>query len=222
MSIPRLAGFVTVLLCCVAFGSRETPAGNTDPEYRKLRDAQLTESFLVENVVIQRDAGVITLRQGTISFAPPVLGRVTLGVFVGEGEFVLAPPPSMERDYLKSVAGGEAIKESLRQAVFCFTDGTYDEIRADGKAVALEARAAEVLKNFRERVRRREEEPRSFVEALVTSEMMDNIEAEMLADLYNPKRPGFFSVYMFGNKLKDLRFQIKLSDRCRRCRRRKK
>ena len=50
---------------------------STDPEYRKLRDAQVSESVPVENVVIRRDAGVITLKRGTVSFGPEVLGKVT-------------------------------------------------------------------------------------------------------------------------------------------------
>jgi hypothetical protein len=38
---------------------------------------------------------------------------------------------------------------------------------------------------------------------------MDNIEADLLTDLYNPSQPGFFSAYLHGRAHPDLRFHIK-------------
>jgi hypothetical protein len=73
------------------------PGANQNPEYVKLRQAQPAETFLVENIILQRDIGTIALRQGTISFTPPVLGRVTVGVFVGSGEFSLVPGAAVEK-----------------------------------------------------------------------------------------------------------------------------
>src|SRR5262249_55867540 len=49
------------------------PAFSQTPEYKTLRDAQLSESFTVDNVTLHRDAGMLTLKSGTISFAPAVL-----------------------------------------------------------------------------------------------------------------------------------------------------
>src|ERR1700730_12951442 len=103
MSWRRISLLIFGFLPLAAFAQQESP----DPEYRKLRDAQLSESFVVENVVIHRDVGTITLKHGTVSFVPPVLGRVTAGVFIGEGEFGLTPALPYERDHVKSVIGDE-------------------------------------------------------------------------------------------------------------------
>ncbi len=44
---------------------------------------------------------------------------------------------------------------------------------------------------------------------MLTSESMDNIEADLLADLYNPSQAGFFSAYMHGKHATGLRFLVK-------------
>ena len=80
---------------------------NTDPNYRALRDGKLGETYTVTNLTLKRDVGTFTLKSGRISFLPPVLGRVAVGVFVGEGEFALEPALYIERDYLKMVTEKE-------------------------------------------------------------------------------------------------------------------
>ena len=44
---------------------------------------------------------------------------------------------------------------------------------------------------------------------MLTSESIDNIEADLLADLYNPAQPGFFSIYLHGKHATGLRFHVK-------------
>src|ERR1043165_9891997 len=51
----------------VAGGRRQ----NVDPVYRTLRDAAVENVFAVENLVLKRDAGVITLKKGSIGFTAP-------------------------------------------------------------------------------------------------------------------------------------------------------
>jgi aminopeptidase N len=183
-------------LCLLAGGLAslfgQQPGG--DPEYRKLRDAQLSEAFVVENVGLRRDVGDITLKSGTISFAPPILNRVTLGVFSGEGEFELTPAVAYERDYLKSLIGMGTVKETFDRAVFFFTDGSFAAARA-GRAQAVTPAAADFFKDFRQRIR--------------TLYEGENIEAVILADLYNPRAPGFFTAFLHGNKYSDLRFAVR-------------
>jgi hypothetical protein len=48
-----------------------------------------------------------------------------------------------------------------------------------------------------------------MLEALLRNSEMDNVEAELLADLYNPARPGQFRAYIFGRKYGDLRFFVR-------------
>ncbi|MBI1789105.1 MAG: carboxypeptidase regulatory-like domain-containing protein [Acidobacteria bacterium] len=182
---------------------------NADPNYRKLRAAEMVETFRVENLVITRDVGVLTLRQGAISFAAPVLGKVTLAVFAGEGRFTLEPSVMPERTYLKSLTDKETIEEPFTQAVFVFTDDSYSQMRRELRAPAAEPKAREILKDFRDRMRKRRETPRSMLESILHGGDVDNLEGEVLTDLYNPKAPGFFSAYLHGRKYGDLRFHAK-------------
>ena len=48
----------------------------------------------------------------------------------------------------------------------------------------------------------------SMIESFLTGEDVENVEAGLLAELYNPKRPPSFSAYIFGRKRNDLRFFI--------------
>lgn len=71
---------------------------NSDPTYRSLRDAGIRGVLAVQNVVLRRDVGTLTLKSGTIGFTAPVMGRDTVAVFVGEGDFQLTPVQPLERD----------------------------------------------------------------------------------------------------------------------------
>ena len=201
-----------VIACALAPLASSQPASVlklTDPLYRALRDSGIVDSVMVENIVLRRDAGVITLKSGLIGFTAPALGRDTEAVFVGEGEFALAPTSSIEKEYLKSLTDQDTVKESFDRALFCFTDDTGNQIRRDTKLRPAEPRLAEVLQEFRKHLRTRVEPPRSLMESLLQSEDMDNVEADLLADLYNPAQPGFFSAYLHGRKHADLRFHLK-------------
>jgi hypothetical protein len=182
---------------------------NSDSNYRRLRNAVPETTFQVENLTLTRDVGTLTLRKGSVTFTPAVLGRVTTGVFVGEAEFALEPLLPIEKRYLVSLTQKESVKEKFNEAVFVFTDETCQEIQRDGHASATDPRAADVLRQLRNRLRHRPDQPRSMVEALLTSESMDNVEADTLADLYNPKHVGFFTAYISGAKHGDLRFHVR-------------
>jgi len=189
-------------------GKGESQA-NSDPNYRALRDAQTRESFSVQNIVLKRDRGALTLKSGRISFIPPVLGRVTMAAFSGEGEFTLDPAVSTERHNIHLITGGDTVEESFTRLALCFTDGTYEEIRRQAEKGPDAAPEREALNELHHRLRRRPDPPRSMLEYMLTSESIDNVEADILADLYNPKRPGFFSAYIFGRKHGDLRFHVR-------------
>ncbi|HXG67612.1 MAG TPA: carboxypeptidase regulatory-like domain-containing protein [Blastocatellia bacterium] len=184
-------------------------APNSDPNYRKLRDGEAFESYSVNNLVLKRDVGVITLRSGRISFLPRVLERVTKAVFIGEGEFALTPAIPIERNYLRMIAEKDAVSETFDKAVFCFTDATYDEIKRQAQPAADQPGALDHLRNFHRLVRSRTERPRSLVQYLVAGDDIENLEAKILADLYNPQHPGFFSAYISGRNQGDLRFHVR-------------
>ncbi|MFN0109286.1 MAG: carboxypeptidase regulatory-like domain-containing protein [Blastocatellia bacterium] len=190
-------------------GAKGTIAGNTDPNYRALRDSQPAETYSVANLTIKRDVGVMTLKSGTVSFLPPVLGRAVIGVFNGEGEFTLTPAFWIEQDYLKFLTGKDAFADVFNRAVFTFSDDTYQEIKKQGQTASADSRAADALKDFQRRMRRNTETPRSMTEAMLTGEDVENIEAELLNGLYNSKRAPFFNAYIFGKKYNDLRFLVR-------------
>src|SRR5262245_13074311 len=76
---------------------------NSDPNYRELRDGKLDKTFTVSNLTLKRDVARIKLNSGRISFMTPVLDRVAIGVFVGEGEFTFEPYLAIERNRMKLV-----------------------------------------------------------------------------------------------------------------------
>jgi hypothetical protein len=169
---------------------------NTDANYRALRDGMPSESYTVSNLTLKRDIGAFTLRSGSISFLPPVLGRTAIGVFAGEGTFALAPALALERNYLRLVTDKEEVSEDFTKLVLYFSDETYEEIKRQAQQGGDAARASEVWRDFSRRMRT---EDRAF----------ENIEAELLTDLYNPKRLKSFSAYISGKKYNDLRYFVR-------------
>lgn len=193
----------------VTVGAKGAIAPNSEPNYRALRDAVPTETYAVNNLTLKRDVGVMTLRTGSVSFLAPVLGRVAIGVFTGEGEFNLTPAIWVEKDYLKFITGKETFNETFNRAVLCFTDDTYQEIKRQSQASAAGAQSAGALRDFQNRVRHNTDRPRSMVEYLLSEENVENVEADLLNGLYNPKRAPFFNAYIFGKKYNDLRFHVR-------------
>jgi len=208
--------FLTVVLLASPAVAAEKPVSelsNSEAAYVSLRGATLNQAYSVDGLTLQRDIGVIRLDRGRVSFAVPVLDNVVLGVFTGEGEFLLQPTLPWEKRNLSLFLDREAevpeVREKFSSAVFAFTDDTFSEIQAAGSKVDPDPRATDVLKKLRGKLRDRRERPRSMTEAILTNGDMDNLEADILRDLYNPARRGFFNAYIFGNKLDDLRYFVR-------------
>jgi len=188
--------------------SSSAVSANSDPNYRALRDGDLAETYDITGLTLKRDVGTITLT-GRISFLPAVLGKVPIGVFTGEGVFALVPAIDLEKKYLNLLTEKDSINEQFDRAIFCFTDQTYDEIKSVGKGGSVDQRAREVLRDFRSRMRRNTETPRSITESLFSGEDVENVEASLLAYLYNPKLEPTFCAYIIGRKHNDLRFYVR-------------
>ncbi|MCI0661217.1 MAG: carboxypeptidase regulatory-like domain-containing protein [Acidobacteria bacterium] len=183
-------------------------APNSDPNYRALRDGAFGESYEITGVTLKRDVGTLTLT-GRMSFLTPVLGKVAIGVFTGEGLFTLVPAIDLEKRYLTLLTEKDSVNEQFDRAIFCFTDKTYDEIKAAGKAGSADQRAVEFLRDFRNKMRKNTETPRSFTEAIFSGEAVENVEASLLEYLYNPKVDPIFCAYLIGRKHNDLRFYVR-------------
>lgn len=126
---------VLVLSASIASGQNsQPPAGpNSDPTYQQLRNLTLgSESVRVEAVDLKRDAATFHLKSGTVCFVPPVEGKVTGAVFVGEGNMTLDPPTADERRSLKLLTKTDEFNETFQHLVLRFTDATYEELKKSG------------------------------------------------------------------------------------------
>jgi hypothetical protein len=181
---------------------------NVDALYRTLRDAAIEDVYAVENLVLQRDAGVLTLKKGSIGFIAPQMGRDTVAVFYGEGDFDFDPPLAIEKKQLKSYTDQDPIHETFDRAYFCFTDDTGKQVRAKATKQAADTKLTDVLRDFRKQLRGNTENIRSLTEALAF-DAAGNLEADILAGLYNPNAGGFFNAFLHGRRHSDLRFIVK-------------
>ena len=192
LDIPETRAEVTV-------GAKGSVMPNSDSNYRALRDGKPGETFTVSNLTLKRDVSTIKLTSGRISFLPPVLDRVAVGVFVGEGEFTLDPYLMIERNRLKLITGNETVSEPFSRLVLAFTDNTYQEIKSASQSAGSSAdnQILDTLRELQNRLRSRERGSG------------ENLEAELLADLYNPKLAGAFNAFIFGKKRNDMRLSIR-------------
>lgn len=179
---------------------------NQDANYRVLRDGKLLESFNTENIVLQRDVGTLTFKSGEISFLAPVLGRQAVAVFTGEGHFHLKPALATETARLWFTIGAPEIDEAFDAALLYFTDGTVEEVRGQAKSGPVSAKNDAELQMFRSQLRSRNETPRSFMEYEMFGEDIPNLDAEVLAELYNPAHAGSFMALLHAHKHPQMRF----------------
>ncbi len=147
--MTRASLAIVLLAGLPAFGQ----FANTDSHYRALRDSVPAETYRVENIELKRDVGTLTLRTGQITFLPPVLNRVAIAVFNGEGRFQLKPAIPIEVRNLNLLLGKPEVDETFDSALLCFTDATVEEVRSQARTIALDPRAADTLKEFRRKLR---------------------------------------------------------------------
>ncbi len=183
---------------------------NTDPVYRQLRTVALGATISVENFTIEDDVATFLFKQGTISFLSPVNGQITGAIFVGQGHFSLKPASTMDRRELSRRIKAETAEEDFTDIVFRFSSGAHRSFLNGAKGqAATPAAAIAIFHDWQQKVRRRHEIPLSFSDNLLNGDQMDNIDAELLAHLYNPSRPPLFEAFIHGVRHKDLRFIFK-------------
>ncbi len=170
-----------------------------DANYRALRDGKLAESYLTENIILQRDAASLTLKTGEISFLTPVLSRPAVAVFNGEGHFHLKPASPTEAARVRFTTGAAEIEEDFDAALLYFADGTAEEVRKQAKAGTVSAKSEAELQKFRSQLRSHNE----------NSGGIRNLDALVLGELYNPAQAGSFIAVLHGRKHSQLRFLIR-------------
>jgi hypothetical protein len=181
--------FVFCLVALSAVAQNAATGPNSDPTYQALRSLTLGgESVSVNNLDLKRDAGTFHLRSGTVCFVGPVQGKVTGAVFVGDGNFVIAPPPS-EAGMLKLLTKENEFSENFTHLVLRFTDSTYDEIKKAGSAVSGGCENG-LLKDSQNAMRHGEL-------------LKYNLDARILQDVLSPEPGELFVAFVHGKRYND-------------------
>jgi Peptidase family M1 domain len=182
--------FAFLLAAVPAMAQNAAPAGpNSDPTYQSLRNLALAgESVTVSNLELKRAAGTFHLRSGTVCFVSPVQGKVTGAVFVGDGNFVIAPPPG-ELGMLKLLTKENEFSENFTHLVLRFTDSTYDEIKKAGSAASGGCENG-LLKDSQNAMRHGEL-------------LKYNLDARILQDVLSPEPGELFVAFVHGKRYND-------------------
>ena len=181
-----LCGLASMLLMPSAARAQGGP--NSDPNYVALRNISLgNETVSVTNLSLKRDAGTFRLNSGTVCFVPPVNGKVTGAVFVGDGNFVLVPPTETERKNLKLLTKEDNFNEKFERLVMRFVDGTYDEIKKVGTPASGTCDAG-LLKDSQSTMRHK---------------WNYNLEARLLEEVLSTEPRGFFFAFVHGKRYED-------------------
>ena len=184
---------------------------NSDPFYQQLRGAGPGTTFRCENFTLPVDVGTFQLKSGTITFLAPVNGYVTGAIFVGQGHFVLKPVGRLDTQEMIRRSGSEIAEEDFTAAVFRFSGGVYQQFSGvTVNKTDTPPEAATAFEHWKNKVRHRHEIPESFTQAILEGETIDNVDADVLAAVYNPKHPPFLNAYMTGSPHKDLRFFVRM------------
>jgi hypothetical protein len=183
---------------------------NSDPVYRKLREVGLGQTFRFDNYTLQLDAATFQFQKGTLTVLSAVNGVVTGAIYIGEGHFNLKPVTALDAFEIKRRSGAAEADEDFTEVVFRFTgQERLRFISGLGDQVETPADAATAFDHWKERVRKRRDEALGFTEQLLHGETMDNVDADLLAAIYNPSHPAFLNAYIRGKKHKDFRFFIR-------------
>ena len=191
----------------ISVPGKVSPFANSDPVYRQLRTLGLGDTFRFDNFTMPADVGTFQFQSGTLTFLSPVEGVVTGAIFLGEGHFHLKPTTSLDVHELKRRIGAEELDEEFSEVVFRFTGQMRLNFLAGLKdRTETPQEAANALKRWRDKVRERREIPFTFSQQILEGESMDNVDADILAAIYNGSHPAFLNAYLHGKKHKDLRF----------------
>jgi hypothetical protein len=194
----------------VTVTEKNTAFANSDVVYRQLREVSLADTFRCEDFTLTMDVGTFQLRSGTITLLSPVNGVVTGAIFVGHGHFTLKPIDQINTREMARRTGNATAEEDFTEVVFRFTGNQYSQF--GGTLVTkteMPREAAAAFQHWKDRVRHRHEIPEGFTQEILEGETIDNVDADLLSAIYNPKHPPFFNAYMRGTPHKDLRFFIR-------------
>jgi hypothetical protein len=191
-----------VQLCtfCLSTLSAENTDATLDEiasQYSTVRDLTLDPNKVLEvdSFSISRDVGEFDFRHGRIYFFRPVSGRVIAAYFEGAGTFRLSTDNEIEKQQLVRLAGKEIVDLGFEQAMFLFSDSTYEQISSihDVAGVSIPDTVDDVARIFRRKIRER---------------FVWNMDARILADLIGDGHGDFFSAFLECSDDKELLYVI--------------
>ena len=183
---------------------------NSDPVYKKLRSEGLGGTFRLDNFTVNCDVATFQFQKGTLTWLSPVEGVVTGAIFVGDGHFHLKALTSLDAHEINRRTGADEVDEDFSEVVFRFTgEARRNFLPGLGDRTTPAAAAGQAFEHWKDRMRHRREFPLGFTESVLHDENMDNVDADILAAIYNPSHPPFFNAYIQGKKHKDLRFFVR-------------
>jgi hypothetical protein len=195
----------------VTVNEKSAAFANSDAVYRQLRNVGLGETFRCENFILPVDVGTFELKSGTLTLLGLVNRFETGAVFVGLGHFTLKPLATLDKNEMVRRAGSSTAEEDFTEVVFRFSPDQFPQFAATfGTRANTPPEAATALEHWKDKVRHRHEAPEGLTQAFLESETIDNVDADVLAAIYNPKHPSFFNAYMRGTPHKDLRFFLRV------------
>ena len=194
----------------ITVSEKSTAFANSDAAYRQLRDSGLDDTYHCENFTFSVDVGSFELKTGTITFLGLVNNYETGAVFVGQGHFTLKLLMTLDINEMTRRSAGPTAEADFTEAVFRFTPGEYSLFSGVlGSKTSTPAEASSVFQRWKEKLRHRHDIPEGLTQAFLESDTIDNVDADVLAAIYNPKHPPFFNAYMHGSPHKDLRFFVR-------------
>lgn len=183
---------------------------NSDPVYGQLRGIGLGQTFRFDNFTLPLDSATFQFQKGTLTLLSPVKGVVTGAIYIGDGHFNLKPVVALDAMELKRRCGTTEVDEDFTHVVFRFTgDERLKFLPGIGDAAETPPDAAKIFADWKERMRTRHEYTVGFTDSLLHGETMDNVDADLLAGIYNPSHPPFVNAYIRAKKHKDLRFFVR-------------
>jgi hypothetical protein len=201
---------ITAQQTSVIVSGKSAAFANSDTIYRQLRDDGLGDTFRCENFILPIDVGTFELKSGTITFLERIGKFETGAVFVGQGHFTLKPFATLDTSEMVRRAGSPTAEEDFTEAVFRFSPDQFSQFAPTlGSRAETPTEAASAFQHWKDKVRHRHEVPQGLSQGLLESETIDNVDADLLAAIYNPKHPPFLNAYMHGTRHKDLRFFVR-------------
>jgi hypothetical protein len=194
----------------VAVSGKPSAFANTDPVYHQLRTVAIGDTFRLDGFSLTEDVATFQFTKGTLTLLSPIEGVVTGAIFVGEGHFHLKPFLRIDTADLKRRTGADEFDDDFGAIIFRFgANGVAKFKAALGERTETPGDVTNLLSHWRDHMRERHESANTFSEYLTEGEYMDNVDADVLAAVYNPKHPPFLNAYMHAKKHKDLRFFVR-------------